>query len=102
MAPQWRRVKALWRAAVATRAPRAYALVMAPRARRSQSRPVDADRLTIRGLDADDLAALNAYVEKRRADIEDGTISVNAAARSLLRSALRAAGAYRLAGVAEP
>lgn len=75
-----------------------------PTTRRTQSRPVDADRLTVRGLTEADRAALDAYAAKRRAELEreGATVSQNAIARSLLRDALRAAGAYALAGVEAP
>lgn len=76
----------------------------APSARRTTARPVDADRLTVRGLTDDDRRALDAYTAKRRAELErDGaTVSQNAIARALLRDALRAAGAYALAGIEAP
>lgn len=61
-------------------------------------RAVDADRVTLRGLDAKDIAALDAYTAKRREELRDlgATISRNTVACALVRDALRRAGAYDL------
>lgn len=71
--------------------------------RRPTARPIDADRLTVRGLSEEDRKALDAYTAKRREELEreGASVSQNTVARALLRDALRAVGAYALAGVSE-
>lgn len=69
-----------------------------------QHHTVDTDRVTVRGLDARDLAALGAYVAKRGREVADlgATVTQNSVVRALLRAALTSAGAYDLPGVPPP
>lgn len=62
-------------------------------------RPVDANILTVRGLLPRDVEALDAFAAKRAAEVYDTTgarLSRNAVVVSLLREALKGAGAYEL------